>query len=60
VRSTVTKFPLVAALKEVMARATGRPSWRLQRPPLEPLSAGDAARLMDRLGTVGFAMKQAV
>ena len=38
VRSVIQKFPLVAALKEVVAQATGEPGWRRQRPPLESLS----------------------
>jgi len=59
VRQTITRFPLIAALKEVMAQATGRPGWRLQRPPLQALSPEDAARLMGELGKVGFAVKQA-
>ena len=59
VRRTVTRFPLIAALKEVMAQATGRPGWRLQRPPLEPLPAADAARLTEELARIGFALKRA-
>jgi 4-hydroxy-tetrahydrodipicolinate synthase len=59
VRRTVTRFPLIAALKEVMARATGRDGWRRQRPPLDPMSAEQAARLMAELEGVGFSLKQA-
>lgn len=59
VRRTITRFPLIAALKEVMAQATGRPGWRLQRPPLQALSPEDAARLMGELGKVGVSVKQA-
>jgi 4-hydroxy-tetrahydrodipicolinate synthase len=54
VRSTVQKYPLVAALKEVVARSTGDSGWRRQRPPLEPLSHQDADMLMEQLAAVGF------
>ncbi|MEE8445219.1 MAG: dihydrodipicolinate synthase family protein [Alphaproteobacteria bacterium] len=57
VRDTVQKFPLVAALKEIVARATGDDAWRRQRPPLETLSPAQAASLMAQLAAIGFAAK---
>jgi 4-hydroxy-tetrahydrodipicolinate synthase len=59
VRRTVTRFPLIAGLKEVMARATGKDGWRRQRPPLDPMTADQAAKLMAALAEAGFAMKRA-
>lgn len=54
VRSIIQKYPLVAALKEIMAQSTGEAGWRRQRPPLESLSKQEAATLMERLAAVGF------
>jgi 4-hydroxy-tetrahydrodipicolinate synthase len=45
VRAAFDQLPLIAALKEVVARRTGDPSWRAVRPPLVELSAEDSARL---------------
>lgn len=42
VRLRLQQFPMIPALKEIMARATGRDGWRRLRPPLENLSAEDA------------------
>jgi len=58
VRSIIQKFPLVAALKEVVAQSTGEPGWRRQRPPLEPLKEKEAALLMEQLASVGFTMRK--
>ena len=44
-RAALQGFATIAALKELMAARTGRPSWRRLRPPLVGLSADDAARL---------------
>ncbi|MEE8334486.1 MAG: dihydrodipicolinate synthase family protein [Alphaproteobacteria bacterium] len=57
VRNTVQKFPLVAALKEIVANATGDDAWRRQRPPLELLTPEQSASLMEELSTIGFAPK---
>ena len=59
VRETIQAFPLVAALKEIVARATGNAGWRRQRPPLEPLTAEQADALMAQLAAIGFTMKRA-
>jgi len=59
IRTTIQAFPLLAALKEIVARATGNAGWRRQRPPLEPLTAEQADALMARLAAIGFAMKRA-
>jgi 4-hydroxy-tetrahydrodipicolinate synthase len=59
VRSVIQKFPLVAALKEVVAQANGEPGWRRQRPPLESLSKQDAAALVEQLAATGFTLDRA-
>ncbi len=59
VRKTITRFPLIASLKEIMARTTGKDGWRRQRPPLDPLTPALAEKLMAELAAVGFAMKKA-
>ena len=38
VRSVFERFPLIAALKEEVARRTGEPGWRAVRPPLVELT----------------------
>lgn len=59
IRKIVSGFPLIAALREITARRTGRESWRTPRPPLETLPAKEATRLMNRLEAIGFTVKQA-
>lgn len=59
IRRIIQGFPLIAALKEIVARATGDAGWRRQRPPLEPLTREQADALMAKLGSVGFVMKRA-
>lgn len=53
-RLMLQHYPTVPALKEIMARATGRPGWRRVRPPLISLSEGDAARLIDQANAFGL------
>ena len=45
VRAAFEQFPLIAALKEAVARRTGDASWRTVRPPLVELTAEQRARL---------------
>jgi len=56
VRTVIQGFPLAPALKEIMARATGRGDWRLIRPPQEPLTPGEAIALFEQLDSLGFEM----
>jgi len=56
VRAIIQGFPLAAALKEIMARATGRGDWRLIRPPQESLAPSDAIALFEQLDSIGFEM----
>ncbi|MGE0744590.1 MAG: dihydrodipicolinate synthase family protein [Rhodospirillales bacterium] len=57
VRLTIQAFPLVEALKELMAQATGRAGWRRLRPPLMPLSETQCRDLAAQLARTGFALK---
>jgi 4-hydroxy-tetrahydrodipicolinate synthase len=45
VRAAFEELPLIAALKETVARRTGDASWRAVRPPLVELTAEQRARL---------------
>jgi 4-hydroxy-tetrahydrodipicolinate synthase len=55
IRREFLPYPLAAALKEIVARNTGRVRWRILRPPLVPLFTADAAALAHALDSVGFA-----
>lgn len=44
-RSTLTTFPLIAALKALIARRTGDDAWLRTRPPVHALSAQSMAKL---------------
>jgi 4-hydroxy-tetrahydrodipicolinate synthase len=59
VRGAIQAFPLVEALKEIVAEATGRPGWRRLRPPLMPLSRSQARALSSALGGCGFTLDMA-
>ncbi len=56
IRKTFDRFPLIGALKHVMAKHSGRDQWRNVRPPLRRLGREDAARLEADLDSVGFTM----
>jgi len=55
-RRVITAYPLTAALKELMARHSGRNSWRNIRPPLVPLGGDDAAALLAAFDATGYAI----
>lgn len=59
VRAAIQAFPLIEALKEIVARATGRPDWRRLRPPLMPLPRAQAEALAASLRSCGFALQMA-
>jgi 4-hydroxy-tetrahydrodipicolinate synthase len=48
------KYPLIEALKETLARATGNLAWRTVRAPLLPLPPENAEALRRALGAAGF------
>lgn len=55
-RLTLQNFPAAAALKELLARESGRASWRNVRAPFLPLSAERAEKLVAELSAVEFAL----
>jgi 4-hydroxy-tetrahydrodipicolinate synthase len=55
-RGAVERYPVIAALKEIVARHTGDPAWRTVRPPLAPLSGAQADALLAELEGRRFAM----
>ena len=56
VRKIVQGFPMIAALKQVLATGHGDAEWRRVRAPLSELSAEQAASLTDSLAGVGFSL----
>jgi 4-hydroxy-tetrahydrodipicolinate synthase len=55
-RRTLTVFPLIPALKALMARLTGDAAWRNIRPPFRPLGAEDEAKLFAAFDALGYAL----
>ena len=55
-RKAVARFPMIPALKTIVAHFSGDPVWRNLRPPLDPLSDEQAAALIAELEARGFAM----
>jgi 4-hydroxy-tetrahydrodipicolinate synthase len=53
-RVATQDFPLIAALKALVARATGDQAWRLTRPPLVDLSIEAEDAMVKRLEKAGF------
>jgi 4-hydroxy-tetrahydrodipicolinate synthase len=55
-RNAVMQFPMIPALKAVVAHFSGDPSWRILRPPLEQLGEDQLAALISELESRGFTM----
>ena len=53
-RVAVQDFPLIAALKALVARATGDQAWRITRPPLVDLTIEAEDAMVKRLEKAGF------
>ena len=43
------QYPMIPALKRIMAEQTGRADWLNLRPPLAPLNEEEAAALLESL-----------
>ena len=56
VRQLLQAYPMIPALKHVVATHAGDPAWRSVRPPLTLLEAGPAAQLVTGLEGLGFTM----
>ena len=55
-RLTLQNYPAAAALKELLAKNSGKASWRNVRAPFMPLPAEKAASLVSELDAVNFAL----
>jgi 4-hydroxy-tetrahydrodipicolinate synthase len=55
-RQLMQRYPVIPALKAVVARYSGEPQWSTVRPPLEELSAAQYKSLMAALEKQGFDM----
>ena len=55
-RELMQRYPMIAALKAVVAHYTGKPVWRNVRPPLLPLAETGQTSLMAELERRGFVM----
>lgn len=53
VRSLFEQYPLIPALKAVVARDSGEDDWAITRPPLVPLSRETASQLFEALDATG-------
>ena len=59
-RKTVQGYPLIPAMKAVIAHYRRDPAWAVTRPPFTDLPADQAARLIADLETQGFTMDLSV
>lgn len=56
VRDTYTKFPVIPALKAVIAHYSADPDWAIVRPPLVRLGEEQQRSLLQQLDRIGFSM----
>ncbi len=56
VRKTMQAYPMVPALKRVVAHFHNDPGWAAMRPPLLPLSEAQSAALIADLAKIGFTL----
>lgn len=54
VRAVLERRPLIAALKGILATATGEPGWAVTRPPLTAMPREAVAALVDELRAAGL------
>jgi 4-hydroxy-tetrahydrodipicolinate synthase len=55
-RVTISKFPVIPALKALIGHYSGEPGWRRLRPPLVALTDEQVAALVESLKPHDFAM----
>lgn len=53
-RAVLERYPLIAALKALLARDTGHADWAVTRPPIAPLPADAAARMFEEVAACGY------
>lgn len=56
VRNTLQRYPMVPALKRVVAHFHGDPAWASVRPPMLPLDQTQSAALIADLAKIGFSL----
>jgi len=56
VRTTIQKYPMVPALKRIVAHFHGDPDWAAVRPPMERLSDAQSAALLADLAEIGYSL----
>jgi len=56
VRMTIQKYPMVPALKRIVAHFHGDPDWAAVRPPMERLSDPQSAALLADLAKIGYSL----
>src|ERR1700758_5625827 len=56
VRKTIQAYPMVPALKRIVAHFHNDPDWAAVRPPMVPLSEAQSAALLADLGKIGFTL----
>jgi len=56
VRAAFAKYPMIAAMKAVIAEERGDPGWRRLRPPLTELSKADTDALRAELAEIGHVL----
>lgn len=54
IRTLISSYPLIPALKAAMAAKSGKPGWRRLRPPLEELNASETRSLCEGLTQAGL------
>ncbi len=56
IRQTVQAFPVIPAVKAIVAHFHDAPEWRTVKPPLTPLGEGDTRELLGNLARLDFSM----
>ena len=56
VRMTIQKYPMVPALKRIVAHFHGDPDWASVRPPMERLSDAQSKSLLAHLEKIGYSL----
>ena len=57
--SAFQQFPMIAAMKEAIAAQSTDGAWRIVRPPLTELQAGQREALAQSQDAIGFVMPEA-
>src|SRR6185312_4837349 len=59
VRMTIQKYPMVPALKRIVAHFHGDSDWAAVRPPMERLSEAQSKALLEDLAKIGYSLGEA-